>query len=429
MDRTLFRNDVRLAGEWNERRWAMVKMARLGSAVILLGLGLGVWLLAGIPSARALTTSDRPAAILVWPKIVVDSTTDTLIQISNTSRTDRKQAHCFLINANSHCADTGNVCSTALDCPSGAGYASCVPSCSETDFDIFLTADQPLAWFASGGLSGDDLPITVNGFCDYPPTRMCTHDSECASKCITGQNNLGTGIPPVPEVPFVGELKCIELVPGPAEVPDATNTLLGEATIESMTGPDGMVPDLQEYNAVGIQACAAADRPCGTSATSAPTLPNLQLGGAASTQEYQGCPTTLILNHLFDIDPVVVTDITLVPCGDDFLRQVPGEATAQFLVFNEFEQRFSTSKTVSCLFESQLSRIDTPDPTRSIFSYAVSGTLAGQTRIKPVGDAATGRGLVGVARVVFTNDDISAGAAYELHQQGNPTQPDIITLP
>jgi len=407
----------------------MVKMARLGSAVLLLGLGLGVCLLAEVPSARALTTSDRPAAILVWPKIVVDASTDTLIQISNTSRTDRKQAHCFLINANSHCADTGAVCSSALDCPSGAGFASCVPSCSETDFDIFLTADQPLAWMASGGLSGADLPITVNGFCDYPPTRVCTHDSECGSKCITLQNNLGTGIPPVPEIPFVGELKCIEFVPGNPPVPDASNTLLGEATIESMTGPDNLVPDLQEYNAVGIQACAAADHPCGASATSAPTLPDLRLGGATSTQEYQGCPTTLILNHLFDVAPSLITDLTLVPCGDDLLRQNPGTATAQFLVFNEFEQRFSTSTSVHCLFESQLSRIDTPDQGRSIFSFAVSGTLAGQTRIKPVGDAPTGRGLVGIARQLFTRGGITAGAAYELHQQGNPTQPDIITVP
>jgi hypothetical protein len=427
MDRTLFRNDVRLAGEWNERRWAMVKMARLGSAGAL--LGLGVCLLAQVPSARALTTSDRPAAILVWPKIVVADGTDTIIQISNTSRTDRKQAHCFLINANGHCADTDAVCSSALNCPSRAGFATCVPGWSETDFDIYLTKDQPLAWNASAGLSGADLPITVNGFCDYPPTRACTHDSECGSKCMTVQNNLGTGIPPVPEIPFVGELKCIEFVPGNPPVPDASNTLLGEATIESMTGPNNDVPDLQKYNAVGLQACAAADRPCGPNATSAPTLPNLQLGGDASTQEYQGCPTTLILNHLFDVGRRLVTDLTLVPCGDDLLRQNPGMATAQFLVFNEFEQRFSTSKTVRWFFESQLSRIDTPDPDRSIFSYAISGTLAGQTRIKPVGDAPTGRGLVGIARQLFTDRGISAGAAYELHQQGNPTQPDIITVP
>jgi len=427
MDLTMFRNNVRLTDGCNERRWAMLKMARVASAVALVWLGLGVS--AGVPSARALTTSDRPAAILVWPKIVVDSNTDTLIQISNTSRTDRKQAHCFLINANSHCADTGAVCNSPLNCPSGVGFSSCVPGWTETDFEIFLTADQPLAWKASAGLKNGDLPLTVNGYCDYPAGRVCTHDSECGSKCIKVQNNLGTGIPPVPEVPFVGELKCIEFVPGPSPVPDASNTLLGKATIESMTGPGNSIPDLQQYNAVGLQACAAADRPCGVNATSPPTLPKLQLGGDAATQEYQGCPTTLILNHFFDVVPSLVTDLTLVPCGADLQLQNPGIATAQFLVFNEFEQRFSTSKTVRWFFESQLSQIDTPDPSRSIFSYAISGTLAGQTRIKPVGDAPTGRGLVGVARQVFTRAGISAGAAYELHQQGNPTQPDVITLP
>jgi hypothetical protein len=107
---------------------------------------------------------------------------------------------------------------------------------------------------------------------------------------------------------------------------------------------------------------------------------------------------------------------------------------AQFFVFNEFEQRFSTSKTVDCFFESQISRIDTPNPNRSIFSAGVSGTIAGQTRIQGVGSAATGRGLLGVSRFLVSNlvTGRETGAAYNLHQQGNPsagTQPDVITIP
>ena len=35
----------------------------------------------------------------------------------------------------------------------------------------------------------------------------------------------------------------------------------------------------------------------------------------------------------------------LVPCANDYLRQIPGDAVVQYLVYNEFEQRFSTSRT------------------------------------------------------------------------------------
>ena len=57
----------------------------------------------------------------------------------------------------------------------------------------------------------------------------------------------------------------------------------------------------------------------------------------------------------------VGTDLTLVPCTEDFENQRPelSKTTAQFLVFNEFEQRLSTSTTVECFKEIRLSNIDT----------------------------------------------------------------------
>src|SRR5262249_32796732 len=145
----------------------------------------------------------------------------------------------------------------------------------------------------------------------------------------------------------------------------------------------------------------------------------LQIGGGSGA-EYQACPSTLILDHLFDgaVDPVTVpipgvdrlvvrrtvtSTLTLVPCGDDFVSQTPGSTTAQFLGFNEVEQRFWRSRTVNCLLDSQLSNIDTRNPTRSIFSAGVAGTIAGQTRIRGVGSAATGNGLLGVAQMLVSN--------------------------
>jgi hypothetical protein len=171
----------------------------------------------------------------------------------------------------------------------------------------------------------------------------------------------------------------------------------------------------------------------------------LQLGGASGAQ-YDGCPGKLILNHLFDgaqdpldttdgsLFPTISTDLTLVPCGNDFLRQTPGRVTAQFLVFNEFEQRFSTSRTVDCFFESPISNIDTPNNSHSIFSFNVAGTLAGQTLIRGVGSASTGHGLLGVARVFHvdspeSNPRETLGAAYNLHESGTLSDPDVITIP
>ena len=109
-------------------------------------------------------------------------------------------------------------------------------------------------------------------------------------------------------------------------------------------------------------------------------------------------------------------------------------------MFNEFEQRFSSTLPVTCFDERLISNIDTRNNARSIFSVNVSGTIAGQTRIRAVGS-----GLVGVARAMKSFIPIEAldeevalvglppvfapGAAYELHQQGNRTETDEIVLP
>lgn len=191
--------------------------------------------------------------------------------------------------------------------------------------------------------------------------------------------------------------------------------------------------DVQKYNAVGIQKLctspASGPADCTIGASTCGGI--LQLGGSGGA--YQGCPARLVLNHFFDgaeypIDAgngSTSTDLTLVPCGNDFLTQTPGQVTAQFLVFNEFEQRFPTSTNVDCFYESDISNIDTPDSTRSIFSFNVAGTLAGQTIIRGVGSSSTGNGLLGVARV-FIGDN---GAAYNLNERGTSTTPDIITVP
>ena len=408
----------------------MVKATRGACLATWIGFVLGSCPLAAVVPARALTTSDRPAAILIWPKIVVDTAgkfgdrTDTVLQLSNLNRRAAKDAHCFYINANSHCANNpAVVCQSSSDCVSGNTFSACVPGWSEVDFDVLLTAEQPLGWHASKGLQRDDFPLQVPGVCQNPPIagRICSSDAQCGGgpgSCRITQSNLGGGIPAVPEDPFVGSLKCVQFAltnpPGPDQGGDS-NSLKGEATIETAFGStpaEGI--DVAKYNAVGIK----------FNAPEAGVPPDeLHLDGV----QYQTCPTTLLLNFFFEGGLSSAGDLTLVPCGDDFLDQIPGKVTAQFVVFNEFEQRFSTSRLVDCFFESRLGNIDTPNALRSIFSFNVGATLQGQARIRGVGSAATGRGLTGVARSFVG----PGSGAYDLYEDGTPAVPnvDVITLP
>ena len=403
-------------------------MKKMWQAAARMGVGAGVALVAMAGIANARSTTNRPASIVVWPKIVVDTSarwlvapTDTRLMLSSTNASGIKQAHCFYINATGHCSNDGAGCRDATDC----GGGECVPSWNETDFDVVLTQEQPLAWYASGGLARGRFPLEGPFRCNAPFVNLqCFSDAQCPNNvgCNTGQSNLGSAIPPVPEDPFIGALVCIQFTGGSQSVPDQTATqdkLYGDATILTGLNP-------ARYNAVGLEAT-------GNPVSNGELV--LADGG-----NYASCPGVLILSHMFDgaVDPITnvpviqySSDLTLVPCSNDFSTQTPGRSVAQFLVFNEFEQRFSTSRTVDCLFHAtQLSRIDTRNPARSIFSAGVAGTLGGQTRIRGVGGVSPlGSGLLGVAQANLDFFGLRIGsAAYDLHQQGNGRS-DLMILP
>jgi hypothetical protein len=399
-------------------RWAGWTMA-IATALVI----------SGLQGARADVASDKPAAILVYPKIVVDSSRgiDTVIRLTNTNTTTPINVHCYYVDANSHCSGgigDGAVCEDATTCGGGI----CLPGWIETDFRVVLTASQPIQWDASEGLptaDGGVVPLP-SGVCMGNQLYTCGTDADCIFFGVGGpctQSNLGTRIPPVAEDPFKGELKCIAI--DGSGTPVARNELKGEALIETVVDANGDSNfDVASYNAIGVQATGAA----GSVITDSPlTL------GPGSAGDYNGCPNVLILNHFFDdaVDPVpgssnnITTDLTLVPCTEDFMRQVGGSASVQYLVFNEFEQRFSTSKPVNCFSEIQLCNIDTPQCRRSIFNVNVAGTLSGQTRLSP-----TGSGLLGVAIESHTpSSGLARSAAFNLHFSGSRDNADTITLP
>jgi hypothetical protein len=369
--------------------------------------------------ARADVTSDQAAAILVFPKLVVDTSTppktargrvDTLIRISNTS-SQPITIKCFYVNANGHCSNSpATICYPNDRSSNPCGSAGiCNPGWVEADFTVNITALQPVAWLASQGAVGCEetrggLPCLPLGASGLPsPT-----------------SNGGSRVPPVAEDPFLGELKCIAVDRN--DIPVERNDLKGEAEI-IQSGPDAV--DVLGYNAVGIPAIPGTNDRDNV----------LVLGGDPGRAEYSSCPSILILDHFFDggEDPVsgdtVRTDLTLVPCTEDFALQQPVTTPVQFLVFNEFEQRFSTSRRVTCFDEIALSSIDTSSsPERSIFSAAVAGTLTGQTRIRGVAnqDQNQGHALLGIAEEFRTG---GGAAAFNLHFSGTRQQSDFIYLP
>ncbi len=390
--------------------------------------------------------SDQPAAILEWPLVFVVgssefnstsgiSLTDTVIQLSNTS-TDPVFVQCFYENANSHCSNTGEVCFGPLAdrqecCDMETGCGICLPGWNETDFHVQITPRQPLGWLASDGVSGFDTS---------PPKYFGTFAIDGVSNFgIGGSSNAASRIPAVPEDPFIGSLRCIAVdVDG---IPVDRNVLKGEATLtlfeRAVEGgaetagiivrPAINVISVAKSNAIGIQAVEGAVNDDTT----------LVLGGPEP--EYNGCPSYLILNHFFDgaENPAVetgittfdgtaiVTFLTLVPCSQNYLRQIPGAAVVQYLVYNEFEQRFSTSRPMQCLQFLPLSNIDTTQNERSIFSAGVSGTLTGQTRLNPLGS-----GLLAVATELnLGRGPLPPLAQFNLHYQGDRADPDLIVLP
>jgi hypothetical protein len=518
-------------------------------------------------AAAADVASDHPAAILVFPKLIVDTSSglDTVVRISNVSDTEI-DVFCFYVNASPQCSlglENATSCfpnKPVCFAPFGGDIVSgaCLPQWVETDFTFQLTKDQPTGWLVS---RGEGLGcFFLSGVCSADGTTSCRRDSECpGGRCVlppclpldgtalgrigpNGQVNEGA-IPLSPEDPFIGELKCIAV--DQTGKPVARNDLKGEVLIgRREAGPDQTI-DVAGYNAIGIPAlldicqpngtCSRTGTPCNTTANCLGVNNRdntLVLGGPAAMAEYEGCPNILIVDHYFDgvVDPQIenlcgpdgtcsvsgidctndsecidnicrdltctvtgdacasdddcanscgndnlctlsgerclddedctdaifqtriISELTLVPCTEDFENQAPdlSRTIAQFLVFNEFEQRFSASLLVECFKEIRLSNIDTPDNIRSLWSAGVGGTLTGQTRIRGVQkDEGTPERPAGFALLGVLEEFRCAGPKYEfplcnlvedpellvstaaknLHIQGRRPQADYLYLP
>lgn len=374
-------------------RRATVRRA-IGVAVLGLAIGVLQW-----TPAQAETTTERSASILIFPKVIFDADHNTLIQISNTSNS-MVHAHCFYVNAAGTCRlNTIQSCQSSLEC---GATGPCIPQWQEVDFDIWLTRQQPTHWVAADGRFTNPLdPACYRS----PPNYDCD----------------GAGIDPgrIPPVgdPFYGELKCIEVDQSGA--PISGNHLKGEATIVRANG------DASKYNAIGILGEPLTNDGDET----------LCLGGGVSDlcpsgAEYRACADTLILDHfaehadspLFGPTSEVRTELTLVPCTEDFERQAPTSVTVQFAVINEFESVFSGSTTIDCWGNFLLSEANPV-----IFEVRTLGARVVQTRIRPANASLSG--IVGVSEERHRLNSAETRAAFNLHEEGERVNTDFIYIP
>jgi len=356
-------------------------------------VAVALLLLAGVMPSGAATTTELSSSILIFPKVVFDGSRDTLIQITNTSNS-MVHAHCFYVNAAPLCIGAG-------DCLAGTCTGLCEPQWIEVDFAIWLTKQQPTHWaVGEGRLPPSGLPCG-------------THNSECDNAGI----EIGR-VPPVSSVPFAGELRCIEVDQSGA--PISGNHLKGEATIVSRDG------DASAYNAVGL-----IGEPFSNNGDDV-----LCIGGGVTDEcpsgaEYEGCGQKLVMpnfaegadNPMFGPSSAVNTEVTLVPCGADFERQLPPPVGVQIIAVNEFEQRFSASVTLDCWLNTFLGDISGVN----IFDVLVMQTRFIEVQLRPTAQADSG--FVGVYEEYHRVQGEQARAAFNIHEQGTRDKTDLIFLP
>ncbi len=361
---------------------------------------------------QALVTTEQSASILVFPKVVADGTRDTVIQITNTSN-NMRHAHCFYVDG-------------AAEDPGAPVGPLNPPRCMETDFDIWLTKQQPTHWVVSAGRWDDPTDPTCR-------TQSC-------NPATSGQNNgqaacCDAGFDPgrVPPMgpAFTGELKCIEVDASGFPVPG--NSLKGEATLVDT----GDAFDIAKYNAIGLKGFDSNNMDATLCLGGAPTP------ACPSGAEYEACPQTWLVDHAAvggrepSIDALncpgstsgcssVGAQLTVIPCSQNFETQNPNPnaVTLQYSITNEFEQTFSASTTVTCWASWNLEDIN------DIFRTENLGGNLVQTRMRSA--SGTPRGVIAIIEEArtFSVGGRSALTAQNAHNSfADQAGQDLVVIP
>ncbi|GIW44505.1 MAG: hypothetical protein KatS3mg077_1787 [Candidatus Binatia bacterium] len=410
-------------------------------------MGLGV-LLAGLvtaPGARADVTSDESGTLLIYPKVVSDGVRDTLIQMSNRTNSF-VMVHCFYINASGSCSSTTTQsCEIDADCPTGE---TCIRQCNSTNFELALTAQQPVQWRVSTGR----LTVIPSSPCRPGQPCQCSVDNSGQLVCpgmLVGQNN-SSFVPPV-GTDFVGELKCYQIDSNGDPTPG--NALKGTATIETIaTG------QISEYNALAV----AANADTGNGLNNDREL-RLNFNGSGAG-ELNYCPASLVFTANAEgvtdafSGATISTELTLVPCSELLEENLPAPVRLRFVGYNEFEQPLSIEAfSFDCFLNRRLADLPVtggglfvngaqelwkiriaPRPVNVCYSGSNRGgqcTADSECPGALTGPAGTilgclpASGVLGVAEEFHTLGNVGT-AAFNLRHEGSRSGfGDIITLP
>jgi hypothetical protein len=244
-------------------------------------------------TADAQTTTERAASILIFPKIVADSSADTIIQLSNVGA-GRANASCSYIDG--------------------------LQGWQATSFALELQAGQELLWTASRG-------------------REASQDGVIAA------------VPAAPDG-LRGELLCVVVDAGGA--PTGDDRLAGHATVVSLAGGDAAgyaalglrgagFNDNDEVLCIGGEPSDMCFIGAEYDACPAEWIVSHPADGAPDEQLGAGSAQT--------------TTLTIAPCSQNVRDATPAALTVELDVVNAFEQHFSASADVTCWAELALADV------------------------------------------------------------------------
>ena len=325
-----------------------------------LGVGLAVFTLTGAkagaqPPPVLNISSTVPGSLVIFPKLIADGTRDSIVAITNTSNL-MVYAHCEYTNGAGTCegAPAGQryFCETGADCQNVtapdqailADVGPCVRNWQTGNFDIALTAQQPTFWRVSTGR-------TFNPNLGGDPVCVPSGSSQACPGLFLGINNAFGSVPLPPRTgEFRGELRCVQtdMVGGLS----GANALKGEAIIEVNVTNGTQAPiaaGISKYNSINVEAGSITvnDR-------------RVVLDG----QQYAACPEGITANHLAAnvSDPAaesvlaacagnmcpVRTELTYVPCSQNYQLELPVGFSPELARFDEQEQRISLEPNYQC---------------------------------------------------------------------------------
>src|SRR5262249_31710053 len=125
----------------------------------------------------------------------------------------------------------------------------------------------------------------------------------------------------------------------------------------------------------------------------------------------------------------VETELTFVPCTENFETQIPTSVTLQFITINEFESQFSVSTTITCWANFDLDQLGSPALTFDGTPVPdPQGTMFLVSRIRSAGGTPFGFLMVAEEKH-FLSGTLLAFAAFNPDVEGERPNPDIITIP